>query len=47
MLDLEVRDGNAAAIAMYERFGFRVIGRRRGYYQPSGADAIVMRRESS
>jgi len=22
-----------------------VIGRRRGYYQPSGADAVVMRRE--
>jgi ribosomal-protein-alanine N-acetyltransferase len=47
LLDLEVRDGNDAAIAMYERFGFRAIGRRRGYYQPSGADAIIMRRESS
>jgi [ribosomal protein S18]-alanine N-acetyltransferase len=47
LLDLEVRAGNDAAIAMYERFGFRAIGRRRGYYQPSGADAIVMRRESS
>ena len=46
LLDLEVRDGNDAAIAMYEQFGFRSIGRRRGYYQPSGADAIVMRRES-
>lgn len=46
MLDLEVRAGNDAAIAMYEQFGFRAIGRRRGYYQPSGADAIVMRRES-
>jgi [ribosomal protein S18]-alanine N-acetyltransferase len=46
LLDLEVRDGNDAAIAMYERFGFRAIGRRRGYYQPSGADAIVMRREA-
>ena len=46
MLDLEVRDGNDPAIAMYERFGFRAIGRRRGYYQPSGADAIVMRRDS-
>jgi ribosomal-protein-alanine N-acetyltransferase len=46
LLDLEVRADNDGAIAMYEAFGFRAIGRRRGYYQPSGADAIVMRRES-
>ncbi|MDQ1550304.1 MAG: hypothetical protein QOD27_1962, partial [Microbacteriaceae bacterium] len=32
------------AIALYERFGFRRSGVRRGYYQPSGADALVMER---
>lgn len=39
---LEVRADNPGAQAMYERFGFRVQGRRRGYYQPSGVDALVM-----
>ena len=39
---LEVRADNEGAQAMYTRFGFRVRGRRRGYYQPSGTDALVM-----
>lgn len=42
---LEVRADNAGAQAMYEGFGFRPRGRRRGYYQPSGVDAIVMSTE--
>jgi ribosomal-protein-alanine N-acetyltransferase len=37
-----VRADNAGAQAMYEGFGFSARGRRRGYYQPSGVDAIVM-----
>jgi [ribosomal protein S18]-alanine N-acetyltransferase len=44
-VDLEVRADNARAIGIYEMHGFRSIGRRRGYYQPSGADAVVMRRD--
>ena len=44
-LDLEVRADNDTAIAMYEHHGFHRIGVRRGYYQPSGTDAVVMRRE--
>ena len=41
-VDLEVRAGNHAAIQLYEKYGFEQIGIRRRYYQPSGADAIVM-----
>jgi ribosomal-protein-alanine N-acetyltransferase len=44
-LDLEVRADNAAARGLYERHGFTEIAVRRGYYQPSGTDAIVMRKE--
>ncbi|HEX2313800.1 MAG TPA: ribosomal protein S18-alanine N-acetyltransferase [Thermomonospora sp.] len=41
---LEVRADNDTARALYERYGFERIGLRRRYYQPSGTDAIVMRR---
>jgi ribosomal-protein-alanine N-acetyltransferase len=40
---LEVRVDNAPAIALYERFGFTVLSRRRRYYQPEGVDAWTMR----
>ncbi|HLC42939.1 MAG TPA: ribosomal protein S18-alanine N-acetyltransferase [Methylomirabilota bacterium] len=39
---LEVRPANREAIALYERFGFRVIGNRKGYYFDTGEDALVM-----
>jgi ribosomal-protein-alanine N-acetyltransferase len=39
---LEVRPSNAEARGLYEQLGFRVIGRRRGYYVDSGEDALVM-----
>jgi ribosomal-protein-alanine N-acetyltransferase len=39
---LEVRASNAAAIAMYERFGFSGAGRRRGYYHDNREDALIM-----
>ena len=39
---LEVRPSNAEALALYESFGFRVVGRRRGYYYDTGEDALVM-----
>lgn len=41
---LEVRTDNTAAQRLYARRGFEVVGTRRGYYQPSGADAHVMLR---
>jgi ribosomal-protein-alanine N-acetyltransferase len=42
---LEVAADNAAAQRLYAAYGFEVIGRRRGYYQPSNTDALVMMRE--
>jgi ribosomal-protein-alanine N-acetyltransferase len=40
---LEVRVDNKRAQRLYRRRGFSEVGLRRGYYQPSGADALVMR----
>jgi ribosomal-protein-alanine N-acetyltransferase len=42
---LEVRTDNARAQRLYRRYGFTQIGIRRGYYQPSGTDALVMRKD--
>lgn len=42
---LEVRADNPRARGLYLRRGFEEIGVRRGYYQPSGVDAIVMRKD--
>ena len=39
---LEVRLSNRRAIRLYEAFGFKVIGRRRGYYTDNSEDAVVM-----
>ena len=44
---LEMRDGNAAALALYRAVGFVEVGRRRDYYRGTGGerfDAITMRR---
>ncbi|BAD55728.1 putative N-acetyltransferase [Nocardia farcinica] len=41
---LEVRTDNAPAIALYAKHGFHIIGLRKNYYHPSGADAYTMRR---
>jgi ribosomal-protein-alanine N-acetyltransferase len=41
-MELEVRAGNAAAIQLYERMGFRADGRRPGYYHQPEEDAILM-----
>lgn len=45
-LFLEHAAGNTAAAALYRRFGFSAIGRRRGYYERRGGgreDAIALR----
>jgi len=43
---LEVEEGNLAAERLYRHFGFREVGRRKGYYPKAGgsrATAIAMR----
>jgi ribosomal-protein-alanine N-acetyltransferase len=47
-LFLEVEQENAAAIALYARFGFREVGQRPGYYRKNdgtAATALVLRRD--
>lgn len=39
---LEVRQGNAPAVALYRQLGFLAVGRRVGYYRSDGEDAIRM-----
>ena len=41
-LTLEVRPSNAAAVALYEGFGFRQVGRRRNYYDLPKEDALIL-----
>jgi ribosomal-protein-alanine N-acetyltransferase len=43
-LFLEVRLDNEAAQQLYQRHGFAVLGKRRGYYDHGRVDAVVMRR---
>ena len=43
---LEVRAGNVPALRLYESFGFVQAGKRRGYYQDNGEDALIYALES-
>ena len=38
---LEVRDSNTAARALYEKFGFKVVGIRKCYYADNNEDAVL------
>lgn len=38
---LEVAPSNKAALSLYQKFGFREVGRRRGYYQKTGEDGLI------
>jgi len=40
---LEVRQSNHDAIKLYEKFGFMIKGRRRGYYEETGEDALILK----
>ncbi|WP_068274877.1 ribosomal protein S18-alanine N-acetyltransferase [Aldersonia kunmingensis] len=44
---LEVRTDNEPAIELYRKYGFEVLGVRKRYYQPSGADAYTMCRPAA
>ncbi|MFB8787849.1 MAG: ribosomal protein S18-alanine N-acetyltransferase [Potamolinea sp.] len=39
---LEVKPSNQAALSLYQKFGFTEAGRRRGYYQDTGEDALIL-----
>ena len=41
-ITLEVRESNAAAIGLYEKFGFKKVGYRKGYYHNPQETAVLM-----
>ena len=41
-LTLEVRAGNESAIALYEKHGYKPVGRRKNYYEKPVEDALLM-----
>lgn len=46
MITLEVRVSNVAAQNLYLKYGFRVTGRRKGYYSDNHEDALIMSTDS-
>ena len=44
-LTLEVRASNTPAQALYEKLGFKEVGRRPKYYQNPREDALILRKE--
>jgi len=42
LVTLEVRQTNRAARALYQKYAFVVVGRRRRYYKDTGEDALLM-----
>ena len=46
-LTLEVRVSNDTAIALYEKLGYREVGRRPNYYHRPKEDALILRKEWS
>jgi len=41
-ITLEVRVSNTPAIKLYEKYGFKSLGERKGYYQNNNEDALIM-----
>jgi len=42
MATLEVRQSNHVAQTLYQKYGFEVVGQRRGYYRDTNEDAVLM-----
>lgn len=41
-MTLEVRVSNEAAINLYKQYGFVSVAKRKGYYEDTGEDALIM-----
>ncbi len=39
---LEVRASNTIALSLYQKYGFKIAGRRKGYYKTDGEDALIL-----
>ena len=47
VVTLEVRVTNIRAQNLYRKYGFREVGRRKGYYSDNGEDALIMTTDST
>jgi ribosomal-protein-alanine N-acetyltransferase len=45
MATLEVRESNQVAQALYTKYQFEIVGKRKRYYRDTGEDALLMTRE--
>jgi ribosomal-protein-alanine N-acetyltransferase len=43
VVTLQARSSNTAAISLYQKLGFKIVGVRKKYYSDNGEDAITMR----
>lgn len=41
-MTLEVRESNLVAQLLYKKYGFKPVGKRKGYYQDNNEDAVIM-----
>lgn len=41
-VSLEVRPSNIAAISLYEKFGYKTVGRRKNFYSHPSEDGLIM-----
>lgn len=39
---LEVRESNVSALSLYEKFGFKIAGKRKSYYSNPSEDALIL-----
>ncbi len=42
VIGLEVREGNKNALRLYKKYGFKAVGKRKGYYKAPLEDAVLM-----